>query len=90
MRRSDFLTRKERLRIKWSNLKFFVYGIFHRISKFQNLEVTSTVRIKPRKKRLLISGNLIHKDGKLIVEKKLKMEHISTIGQRRIKGDKNE
>ena len=68
MRRSDFLTRKERLRIKWSNLKFFVYMIFHKVSKFQNWEVAETTVLRPRKKKMIISGNLIRKGGKIIIK----------------------
>ena len=76
MRRSDFLTPRENLYIKWSHLKFFIYKMFHQISRFQNLEVAGRVEIKPRKKRMLISHNLIQKDGEIIVmrrnEKKAK------------------
>lgn len=68
MRRSDFLTRKERLRIRWSNLKFFVYTIFHRVSRFQNWEVTEPTVLRPRKKRMIISGLLIQKDGQVIIK----------------------
>ena len=68
MRRSDFLTRKERLRIRWSNLKFFVYTIFHKVSKFQNWEVTKPTVLRPRKKKMIISGNLIHKGGEISIK----------------------
>ena len=68
MRRSDFLTRKERLRIKWSNLKFFFYKLFHKVSKFENWEIAGVVRIKGKHKARLIKGNTIHKDGQLIIE----------------------
>ena len=68
MRRSNFLTRKERLRIKWSNLKFFIYTIFHKVSKFQNWEVTELTVLRPRKKRVIISGILIQKDGQIIIK----------------------
>ena len=68
MRRSDFLTRKERFRIKWSNLRFFVYAMFHRVSKFQNWEVTEPTVLRPRKKKMIISGLLIHKDGQVIIK----------------------
>lgn len=68
MRRSDFFTRRERLRMKWSNLKSFIYTIFHKVSRFQNWEVTEKIVLRPRKKKMIISGNLIQKDGQIIIK----------------------
>lgn len=68
MRRSDFLTRKERLRIKWSHFKFFFYKMFHKVSVFKNWEIGGTVRIKGKKKAKLIKGNTILEGGHLIIE----------------------
>ena len=68
MRRSDFLTPKERLRIRWSNLKFFIYKMFHKVSEFKNWEIAGTVRIKAKKKARLIVGNTILEGGQLIIE----------------------
>ena len=68
MRMSDFLTPREILYIKWANLKFFVYRIFHKVSKFENWEIAGTVRIKAKKKAKLIVGNTILEGGQLIIE----------------------
>lgn len=68
MRRSNFLTPKENLRIKWSHLKFFIYRMFHKVCKFENWEIAGTVRIKGKKKAKLIKGNTILEGGQLIIE----------------------
>ena len=66
--RSDSLTLRENLYIKWGYLKFLVYKIFHKVSKFENWEIAGTVRIKAKKKAKLIVGNTILEGGQLIIE----------------------
>ncbi len=67
-KKNSFLTRKEWRHLKWYHFKFFVYTIFHRVSKFQNWEIVGTVRIKAKKKARLITGNTVLEGGQLIIE----------------------
>lgn len=69
MRRSNFLTRKERLHIKWSNFKFFIYKIFHRVSRFQNWELNNLIILKPTREKMIISGIRFYGDGQLTLKK---------------------
>lgn len=56
------------MKILWSKFKFFVYSIFHRVSRFQNWEVDTEIVLKATKKKMIIAGNLIQKSGKIIIE----------------------
>lgn len=52
----------------WSNFRFFIYSIFHRVSRFQNWEVNTEVVLKPTRKKMIIAGALIRKSGKIIIK----------------------
>ena len=67
--KSDIQTWGEWLHMRWCNLKFFIYKMFHRISRFQNWEIDGTVKIKAKKKGMLIAGNTILEGGHLILKR---------------------
>ena len=63
--KSDIQTWGEWFHMRWCNLKFFFYKMFHKISRLQNWEINGMVTLKRRKKGTLISGCLIQEDGRI-------------------------
>ena len=65
--KNSFLTWKEWFYMKKSIVKWY-FRTFRNKSKFQNWEIRSVVKIKPRKKGMLITGNKVLEGGQLIIE----------------------
>ena len=62
-----FISWKEWFYIKLSYWKWF-FRTFLNKSKFQGFDVTGEIKLKPKKKGLVISGNTVRNGGQIVVE----------------------